>query len=155
MISPSPGGQNTLKGCPAARIKLGIGLQGYGLCLVRASLFLAHRVISRRRRNSVAFGAKRTSAAVCGTGFMSTRPRKIAEGVLSTKSVPKGMGSFVLSETHTMERPLGWVFFYTSTENSGYLAGNSPFLVHREDGGVYFLGTAFPVEESLPSWKRR
>jgi hypothetical protein len=80
--------------------------------------------------------------------------RKIAEGVLSTKSVPNGMGSFVLIDKHTLETPLGWVFFWTSTQDPQLLAGNSPFLVHREDGGVYLLGTALPVEESLPKLEK-
>jgi hypothetical protein len=80
--------------------------------------------------------------------------RTVAEEFLSTLPVPEGMGSLVLRETHTLERPVGWVFFFTSTRKAEYLVGNSPFLVHRENGGIYFLGTALPVEESLPELEK-
>jgi hypothetical protein len=50
--------------------------------LRRMGLLLAHHVISWRRSNSVAFGAKRTSAAaVCSIGFMSTRPNRTEQRV--------------------------------------------------------------------------
>lgn len=58
----------------------------------------------------------------------------------------------VLVDQHTIEKEYGWVFFYQSrqyveTGDFDYiLGGNSPFLVQREDGQVFYFGTAYPVE---------
>ncbi len=58
----------------------------------------------------------------------------------------------VIVDDATIERPWGWVFFYTSklwleTQNFSYaLAGNAPLLIDGRTGASHFLGTARPVE---------
>jgi len=80
--------------------------------------------------------------------------RELANKVLSDFPVPEGVGSFVLLESVTLERPLGWVFFYSCTIGPELLAGNSPFMIDRQNGHVNFLGTALPVDESLPKLEK-
>ncbi len=59
----------------------------------------------------------------------------------------------------TLERPVGWVFFYTSrryaeTGDLRYaLYGNAPALVDRRDGSVHFLPTSRPVEDALADYE--
>lgn len=58
-------------------------------------------------------------------------------------------------DSETLEREIGWVFFYDSSEyvktgNFKYrLVGNSPILISRDSGEVRELGTARPLEEYL------
>lgn len=67
----------------------------------------------------------------------------------------------VLLLQHTIERPFGWVFFYTSrlyreTGESRYaLAGNAPFIVDRRSGMVVTTGTAQPVEHYITEYEAR
>ena len=83
------------------------------------------------------------------------RARELANEFLSTLRVPERSGSVMLLESETLERPLGWVFFYTSTLRPGFLVGNSPFMIDRYSGRVHLLGTALPVEDSLPELERK
>jgi len=67
----------------------------------------------------------------------------------------------VLLLQHTIERPFGWVFFYTSrlyreTGEARYaLAGNAPFIVNRRSGEVVITGTARPVEQYIAEYEAR
>lgn len=66
----------------------------------------------------------------------------------------------VLVDEATLERPWGWVFFYTSrkwaeTGDLQYaLAGNAPILVERTTGRLLTLGTARPVEDYIAAYER-
>jgi immunity protein 35 of polymorphic toxin system len=65
-----------------------------------------------------------------------------------------------LQITTVLEKPFGWVFCYQSREYvetrnlSSMLAGNSPFIVDRDDGTLHVLGTAYPLETYLGEYER-
>ncbi|MBX8498224.1 YrhB domain-containing protein [Pseudomonas cichorii] len=60
-----------------------------------------------------------------------------------------------LQLTHEGEFSEGWFFCYQSKEYletgdiSTQLAGNAPFLIDKETGELYVLGTAKPLKEYL------
>jgi hypothetical protein len=66
----------------------------------------------------------------------------------------------VIVEENTIERPWGWVVFYTSklwreTQDVRYaLAGNAPYLVERTSGRVLVLGTSHSVEQYIAAYER-
>jgi hypothetical protein len=74
--------------------------------------------------------------------------------------LPEG-DSLVLLLEHTIERPFGWVFFYTSRlyretgELKYALAGNAPVIVDRSSGAVVATGTALPVEHYIAEYEAR
>lgn len=85
----------------------------------------------------------------------------VAEKELANaEELPDG-DSLVLLLQHTIERPFGWVFFYTSrlyreTGEFRYaLAGNAPFIVDRRSGVVVTTGTAQPVEHYIAEYEAR
>jgi len=65
----------------------------------------------------------------------------------------------IIIDDLTIEKDYGWIFFYNSkryleTEDISYLiAGNSPILVEKENGSLYELGTAFPVDEYIKQYE--
>lgn len=67
---------------------------------------------------------------------------------------------YVLVNDATIEKPYGWVFFYTSrkyleTQDIQYaLFGNAPFLVEREDGSIRVFGTALPTKEYIKQYEQ-
>ncbi len=74
-------------------------------------------------------------------------------------NLPPGDG-LVINHTHTMEKPYGWIFFYTSRGwlETGDLkfavAGNAPFLVTRDTGELHVFGTARPVDWYIDEYER-
>ena len=68
--------------------------------------------------------------------------------------------ALVVLEEQTIERPWGWVFFYTSrlwhqTGEFRYaLAGNAPLIVERHSGRILPTGTASPVEQYIANYER-
>jgi Immunity protein 35 len=65
----------------------------------------------------------------------------------------------VVVDSATIERPWGWVFFFTSRRwlESGELryalAGNSPVLVERASGKLISLGTARSAESYIAAYE--
>ena len=61
----------------------------------------------------------------------------------------------------TVEKPYGWIFFYTSKEwletggRTGLIAGNGPVVVEREDGSLHPLTTAFDPETAIRQYEAR
>jgi hypothetical protein len=59
---------------------------------------------------------------------------------------------FAIVESHTIEKPYGWIFFYQSKKflqtglDQDKLAGNGPVIVNKYDGTIEFLG-------SLTTWE--
>lgn len=59
-----------------------------------------------------------------------------------------------------LEKDYGWVFFYQSRDflelglADRALAGNSPFIVSREDGSIHETGTALPIEAYLLEFEK-
>ncbi len=55
---------------------------------------------------------------------------------------------FAIVESHTIEKPYGWIFFYQSKKflESGLsqdkLTGNGPIIVNKYDGTIEFLGSS-------------
>ena len=74
--------------------------------------------------------------------------------------LPEG-DTWVMQLQHTIERPIGWVFFYGSKlfaqtgEFKHAVAGNSPFIVNRNTGKVVSIGTARPVEHYIAEYEAR
>ena len=74
--------------------------------------------------------------------------------------LPNG-DTLVLLLEHTIERPFGWVFFYSSrlyreTGNIMFaLGGNSPFIINRNSGEIVLTGTAHPVEKYIAEYETR
>lgn len=62
---------------------------------------------------------------------------------------------YVLMEDQTVERPFGWVFFYTTrgylmTRDPQHLVpGTAPFAVHRANGSVHHLATSVPPGQAI------
>jgi len=65
---------------------------------------------------------------------------------LQTMTTP-GM-PFAIVESHTIEKPYGWIFFYQSKKfletglDRDKLAGNGPIIVNKYEGTIEFLGSA-------------
>jgi hypothetical protein len=78
---------------------------------------------------------------------------------LSAASLPPE-DEFIILDEATIERPWGWVFFYTSphwrdTQDFAYaIAGNAPYLVERESGTVHVTGTAYGIETYIANYER-
>ncbi|CAN4277994.1 YrhB family protein [Pseudoxanthomonas sp. LjRoot125] len=68
--------------------------------------------------------------------------------------------SLIILHERTMEKPWGWVFFYTSKqfhETGDFrfaLAGNAPYIVERETGRLIETGTAVPLDEYIANYER-
>lgn len=74
-------------------------------------------------------------------------------------AMPEG-DALVLLLQHTIERPFGWVFFYTSRlyaetgEVQYALAGNAPIIVNRHSKEVLPTGTAQAVEQYIVQYEK-
>ena len=70
---------------------------------------------------------------------------RLARTALAEHTVP-----CVLMDEHTLEEPLGWVFFYQSASHvetrnfSDQLAGNAPLVVFRDTGEVRTRSSGMP-----------
>lgn len=68
---------------------------------------------------------------------------------------------FVILEDKTVERPFGWVFFYTTrqyleTGDRKYLVpGAAPLVVHRADGSTEHLATSVPPARAIEIYEKR
>jgi hypothetical protein len=66
----------------------------------------------------------------------------------------------ILLDEQTLEKPWGWVFFYTSkkwheTRDVRYaIAGNAPILVERRTSKLITTGTAMPTEHYIENYER-
>lgn len=64
-----------------------------------------------------------------------------------------------LMDSKTLEKSFGWVFFYNSKsylETGNFLAmlaGNSPFIIDRNDGAVHQTGTSKPIDEYINTFE--
>ena len=90
------------------------------------------------------------------------RARDIAEKYVAGKSaqLPYPHNDLIILDQRTIEKPYGWVFFYTSkswfeTRDAKFaIAGNGPFLVKQENGEIQQFGTAHPVEWWIDEYER-
>jgi Immunity protein 35 len=68
---------------------------------------------------------------------------------------------FVVVDSHTIEKPYGWVFFYNTTRfvETGFLqhtlAGNGPVIVNKYDGTVRFFGSGRPTGDWVAEYERK
>ena len=67
----------------------------------------------------------------------------------------------ILCESHTVERPEGWVFYYDSRgfletgDVNSMLMGNAPIFVDRQNGEANVINGALPVDQALERLHRR
>jgi len=79
--------------------------------------------------------------------------RRVAVHVNTDSS--HGDDRLIVCEEDTIDKPYGWVVFYTSekwlaTGDFRYaIAGNGPIVVLKDSGEMIPLGTARPVEDYL------
>ena len=69
-----------------------------------------------------------------------------------------GPEEIVLLDEHTIERPWGWVFFYTTRgwrdgDTRYAVGGNAPYIVNRFDGSLRLTGTAVPIEHYIEEYE--
>lgn len=80
--------------------------------------------------------------------------------IASMSPLPDGDTLILLLE-HTIEHPVGWVFFYTSrlyneTGDFKYaLGGNAPLIVDRHTSAVVPTGTARPIQAYIEEYAER
>lgn len=66
----------------------------------------------------------------------------------------------IILEQETIDRPWGWVFFYTSrkwyeTSDDIYaIAGNAPILVEKATGTLFETGTAHSIEHYIAQFEQ-
>jgi hypothetical protein len=72
----------------------------------------------------------------------------------------KSTHPLALQEDRTLERPFGWVFFYTTREHLATgdwrkaAPGVAPLIIDRRDGSVHSTGTRHPVEYYIQEYER-
>ena len=60
----------------------------------------------------------------------------------------------VVADQRTIERPWGWVFFYSAASGE-LIAGNAPYMVNRSTGELIETGTAEPIEAYIVRYEKR
>ncbi|WP_095948818.1 YrhB domain-containing protein [Variovorax boronicumulans] len=84
----------------------------------------------------------------------------VAESVCGSVDWFPDDDELILLDEQTLEKPWGWVFFYTSkkwheTREVRYaIAGNAPILVERRTGKLIATGTAMPIERYIENFER-
>ena len=83
---------------------------------------------------------------------------QVAAELDAWNSTLSDLEQFVVLDEHTMERPWGWVFFYTTrgwqNGDERYLvAGNGPLLVNRNTGEVRHLLTSRSIALQLAEYE--
>ena len=69
--------------------------------------------------------------------------------------------NFVIQEEKTIERPFGWVFFYTTRrylethDPNGLVPGATPVVVLRADGSVDHLASSVPPARAMEIYEKR
>ena len=67
----------------------------------------------------------------------------------------------VVVDSHTIEKPFGWVFFYNTKKfvETGIfryrLAGNGPVIVNKHNGSVEFCGANRPPLEIVTEYEQK
>jgi hypothetical protein len=69
-----------------------------------------------------------------------------------------GPDDLVILDEHTIERPWGWVFFWTTRgwaegDIRNAVGGNGPVLINRSDCSMRFAGTGLPVEQYIEQYE--
>lgn len=69
-----------------------------------------------------------------------------------------GPEEFVILDEHTIERPWGWVFFYTTRgwldgDDRYIVAGNGPFIVNCHSGVIRAMTTAQSIEHQIAEYE--
>jgi hypothetical protein len=86
--------------------------------------------------------------------------KRVVDTVLLDVNVLAAGNEIIIVDEATIERPWGWVFFYTSrkwheTRDVRYaLAGNAPLIVDKTQGDIYVTGTAYPIAYYIANYER-
>ncbi|MBI3831578.1 MAG: hypothetical protein HY291_18810 [Planctomycetes bacterium] len=70
----------------------------------------------------------------------------------------QGPEELVILDEHTIERPWGWVFFYTTRgwrdgEDIYAIGGNAPYMINLQDGSIRLAGTALTIDEYIEAYE--
>jgi hypothetical protein len=60
--------------------------------------------------------------------------------------------NLVLDESATLEKPFGW-YFNRRTKDGDLLVGSNGFIVDRENGHIFQLGSMFPLERDFAAYE--
>lgn len=88
-----------------------------------------------------------------------TEARRLVVAFIATHGDVPEDDAYIVLDDDTIERPWGWVFFYTSQRwrDTGEIAyaivGNAPLLVERSSGRLIVTGTAFPIERYVQAYE--
>lgn len=87
--------------------------------------------------------------------------RDLVEKKVNTKSLNLlDDDEIIILEQETIDKPWGWVFFYTSrkwleTNDDEYaIAGNAPIIVEGSTGKLYETGTAYSIEQYIANYEQ-
>ena len=89
-----------------------------------------------------------------------TARAKVEQALARSPDAQETDDSLVILHERTLEKPWGWVFFYTSKqfhETGDFrfaLAGNAPYIVERETGRLIETGTALSLDEYIANYER-
>jgi hypothetical protein len=69
-----------------------------------------------------------------------------------------GPEELIVLDEYTIQRPWGWVFFYTARgwkdgDFQYAIGGNGPILVNRTDGCIRLCGTGMPAHEYIEQYE--
>lgn len=84
----------------------------------------------------------------------------VAESVCGRPEWLPDDDEIIILDAHTIEKPWGWVFFYTSkkwheTHEIKYaIAGNAPIVVEKTTGRLTTTGTAMATEHYIENYER-
>ncbi len=87
---------------------------------------------------------------------------EVAKQALAEK---RSRHDWVIIESQTLERPFGWVFFYSTRKHvetgdwKFAVPGNGPLIVERSNGATHFLPTAPTPKKAIElfeeAWRKR
>lgn len=88
--------------------------------------------------------------------------QNLVENELVKKSLSKpSENERIITGIFPIEKDFGWLFIYNTrafaeTFNPDYeLMGNSPIIVDKEDGSLYYTGTGRPIEEYIKEFQQK
>ena len=89
-----------------------------------------------------------------------SRDKALEIAVKKVADLPRS-NECIIVEEDTIEKPFGWVFFYTTkkfveTKDKKFIRpGNGPIVVERSNGKVTHLPSSIPPKRAIEEFERR